>query len=42
MTESGKQETPQWLADALGAKKVRTLPGEGKTLKDLLGEDAEQ
>lgn len=41
MTTSGKQKTPEWLAKVLGVK-VKDIEGEGKTLEDLLGPEANQ
>ena len=38
MTKGGKQATPEWLAKALGATKVKELPGEGMTIEQLLGD----
>lgn len=36
LTEAGKQETPQWLADLLGVEVPKSARSEGKTLKDII------
>jgi hypothetical protein len=36
LTDNGKQETPQWLADLLGVEVPKSARSEGKTLKDLI------
>lgn len=41
MTKNGKQETPGWLQKVLGVE-VPKVEGQGKTLADLLGPEAEQ
>eukprot|EP00877_Chromochloris_zofingiensis_P001792 jgi/Chrzof1/11613/Cz06g02090.t1 len=42
MTKSGKQKTPKWLSDALGVEQPPATEGQGKTLADLLGNDASE
>ncbi|GLI62616.1 hypothetical protein VaNZ11_005279 [Volvox africanus] len=39
LTDSGKQKTPQWLADLLGVEVPDSDPAEGKTLKELIYDD---
>ena len=36
LTDSGKQQTPQWLADLLGVEVPKSAQSEGVTLKDLI------
>ncbi|KAG2422864.1 hypothetical protein HXX76_015696 [Chlamydomonas incerta] len=36
MTDSGKQKTPQWLADLLGVEVPETEPAGGKSLSELI------
>ena len=36
LTDNGKQETPQWLADVLGVEVPKSARSEGKTLKDII------
>ncbi|GLC45669.1 hypothetical protein PLESTB_001318400 [Pleodorina starrii] len=39
LTDSGKQKTPQWLADLLGVEVPDSDPSGGKSLKELIYED---